>query len=508
MLVRNLLNIVGISALLLPFVYFLGQMAVEVFNFWQWFWQLKVLAVWGRSLLLVMLSVLGSLLLGAGLAFGFNAYDFVGKRVLIGLLSLPMLIPSYVFALVWIAVFGGVGWQWWESIRWVSDAGLDGLLGSVVVVIIVTFPYVFLQLLAALKTKSVECEEAALVLGKSSRQIFWQITLPSIYPAVAASLLLVSLYALSDFGAISLFQYDVFTRQIYLNFVTSFSLKEAFFWVMILLVQVGLFLLMMKRFLHLEHQFVGSQVSKRMTSHRGKWLFLTFGFLVLFIAVIVPLAVLFWWSWQGLIERGLVLAFDWEALMNTVLMAGGVAIFSVLISLGLVLINQKKWRKWWEKTMYLCHGIPGVVLGLLMVGLVLDWFPVVYQTLFLLAAVYFLRFVVQAFGPIKQAYGQINQSWLDSAVLLNKSRWNVFRCLVLPLLKPGVLVGGLLVFVGVVKELPATLILAPVEFDTVAVKAWSLAEEGFFAEAAIYSLVIVVIVLMVWLLISGLEKRL
>ena len=165
----------------------------------------------GRSLLLVTLVTALSVAIGVGLAFLAARTDVPGRRVLAALAPLPLAIPSYVAAFAWISALPQIA----------------GLTGAVLVLTLCCYPYVYLPVLAALRRADPGLEEVARSLGRTPWQTFREVTLRQVRPSAAAGGLLVALYTLSDFGAVSILRYDVFTRVIYTAYRSSFDRSTA-----------------------------------------------------------------------------------------------------------------------------------------------------------------------------------------------------------------------------------------------------------------------------------------
>ena len=163
--------------------------------------------MWRRRLLLVTLVTALSVVIGVGLAFLAARTNVPGRRVLAALAPLPLAIPSYVAAFAWISALPQIA----------------GLTGAVLVLTLCCYPYVYLPVLAALRRADPGLEEVARSLGRTPWQTFREVTLRQVRPSAAAGGLLVALYTLSDFGAVSLLRYDVVTRVMYTAYRSRFA---------------------------------------------------------------------------------------------------------------------------------------------------------------------------------------------------------------------------------------------------------------------------------------------
>ncbi len=416
------------------------------------------------------------------------------RRMWTVLLCLPLAVPTYVMAYVLLAAFGYGG---------AVDVGLPvyGFPGATLALVLSTFPYVFLPTRAALLRMDPSLEEAARTLGASGRRAFFRVTVPLLRPALASGSLLVALYALSDFGSVSLLQFDVFARAIYVQFEGAFD--RAFAAVLSLaLSAVALGVL-----------FIGARVRGGGKLHRaglgasrvakpvrlGGWtvpalLFLT---VVVLASVGLPVLVVFGWLFARAEELAAAAAqaLVWPAL-RTVFVSALAAVVTALAAVPVALIAARR-RTWWgtvvERAAYLGYALPPLVLGLSLVFLGLGAVPVLYGTLAMLVLGYAVRFLSQSVGSTESALRQVPAHLEEAAATLGAGRWRTFRAVTFPLVRPGVLAGAALVMLSAMKELPITLLLAPLGYSTLATGVWSAAAEGRFGEAALPSLALLVV---------------
>lgn len=456
-----------------------------------------------RSFTLVVTVSLASCVISIPAAWLTERTNLVGRRLWIILLMLPLVIPSYVGAFALIGAIGPRGFLqgWLESAFGVERIpSIYGFFGSWLSITLFTYPYVFSSVRAGLRGIDPALEEASRTLGKSAFQTFWGVTLAQLRPFIAGGALLVALYTLGEFGAVSMMQYDVFSRAIYfqLGFNRSnaalLSLVLVFFSVMIMLA-VGV---MEGR----GRYYTRSVNRSRPIVRLGYWqvvaqLFL--GFVVL-LALVAPLGVISYWLINGLLEdeslRDVI-----GPLQRSLRVAALAAIASVIAALPFAALSVR-YPSWYNRiimnSVYLGYALPGVVIGLALTFfgarylLGTAWLGLDnYRIIPLLIFAYMVLFLPQALSPTRAGFMQINPHLEEAAQILGKQRLVVFGSITLPLLRPSVVAGMALVFLTVMKELPATLMLAPIGYDTLATRIWSATEEAFYARAAAPALVLV-----------------
>jgi iron(III) transport system permease protein len=225
-----------------------------------------------------------------------------------------------------------------------------------------------------------------------------------------------------------------------------------------------------------------------------------------FVAVVIPFFVLISRFFSNRV------AIEWGELARTSLATILVAAFGALIALVLsaplgILLAGAKTRigNYAQRVITIGHGLPGVVVGLALVSIG-SKLGALYQTTFLLAFAYALLFLAKSVASMSSSLSRIPNSVKDVASTLGMNQWQVFKKVVAPIAAPGIGLGTILVFLTAMKELPATLMLRPTGFDTLATQIWSAAAINRFNEAAPYALILVIIAAVPTFLISRPDK--
>ncbi len=426
--------------------------------------------------------------------------DLPYRNVLAVFSALPLVIPSYVGAYLLVSALGprGMLQQWLELL-----VGLErlpeiyGFPGAFLTLTLLSYPYVLLPVRAALLRMDPAFEESARSLGESEWGTFWRVTLPQLRPAIVAGGLLVALYTLRDFGAVSIMRYNTFTRVIYIQYQSLVDRSGAAALSLVLVVMtIALLFWEIRTRGEGRYYPTGQSTGKPLApSTLGVWrlpaFILSFG--VIALALLLPAGVLVFWLLRG-IQAGQSISPIWEALRNSLLAAflsGGVTVLAALpIVVGSVRYPDRLGRIF-ERIAYAGFALPGVVIALALVFFGARYAPSIYQTLPILIFAYTILFLPQAIGGLQSSLLQVRPHLEEAARSLGHSPWQVFRRVVFPLIRPGMAASFALVFLTTMKELPATLILGPFGFKTLATEVWGSVSEAFFARAAAPALLLI-----------------
>lgn len=405
-----------------------------------------------------------------------------GKWWLVAM-SLPLAIPSYVAAYTWVAAFPGIA----------------GFAPAWLVLTLCCIPYVILPVAAVLTQIDPAFDDVARTLGDGPVRAFNRTTLPLVAPAAGAGGLLAALYTLSDFGAVSLMRYDTFTRVIYTSYRAAFDRTSAAV-LSLVLVCLALILIILERSLRTRNQQwrVGSGAARR--------------------AQRLDLGVWRWPAWTGLLALwGLAVAFpafmltkllvqsrsepimtgEWiTATANTAKAAGVGALIAAVLALPIGVLAARyrdRWARGIEAGAFVGHALPGVVVGLSLVFLGLSLAPALYQTLVMLGFAYAVLFLSNAIGSIRSATEQVPTGLEDVSRTLGRSALGAWWQVTARISLPGIAAGTVLVLLTAMKELPATLMLRPTGFETLATEMWQKTTVAAFGQAAPYALGLVLL---------------
>ena len=464
-----------------------------------------------RTIVLASLVAVSAAVIGTALAWMVARSDVPFRRVFAVLVPLPLVFPSFVGALALRASVSPGGLL--ESV--LGPFGVDrlpqvgGLFGSWLVLTLFTYPYVQLPVAARLRALGPSIEESARLLGRRPHQVFLQVVLPQSRTAIAAGTLLVFLYAVSDFGAVDLLGYPALTRVIYANRVLRRDLAMA----------MGLVLAIVALLVTVAERRVGRNAAtapalrtkRSLTVPLGRWRWPVFALAVFFLlnALVAPVASLVHWTRRGLQSGSLRLgeADLWAPVVNTASIGLVTALVAVAVVLPIAFLATRYRSRVAGPALTLVIGgfaLPGIVIALSMVFLALNT-PVLdtmYQTFPLLVLAYVVHFGAQSVRAAGVAVGSVPSRLDDAARMLGADRVRRLLRIDVPLMAPGLAAGGGLVLLSTMKELPATLLLAPTGFETLATRIWSATEANALAEAGLAALVLVAVSgLLTWALV-------
>ncbi|UCH25174.1 MAG: iron ABC transporter permease [Trueperaceae bacterium] len=495
-LVILLPSLVVAAATLLPIIYLVLRASGAAGGIWEYMLRPRTLAVLGNTLLLVGSVSGASLCIALPVAWLTSRTDLPGRRLWFVLTTLPLVIPSYVGAYAYVSAFAPGG-----LVSGLLGVGppVYGFWGALMVLTLFTYPYLLLTLRAGFRGIDPSLEEASRSLGLSPWKTFFKVTLPLLRPSIAVGSLLVALYVLSDFGAVSMLRYSTFTRAIYIQYENSFNRSNAAVLALMLVALAALLLLIDAQLRgrgRIQRTGVG-EAQRTAKQSLGRWRFPAMLFLgaTVLVALLGPLTIITFWFGRGLVGAQRF-SFDWLAIVNAAgvsLLAALVAVvFSVPVAV-LVVRFPSRLSAVLERLTYVGYALPGIVVALALVFFGVRYLPWLYQSLAMLVVAYVLLFLPQAVGNLRATLLQTNPHVEEAARSLGRSPGRVLLEVTLPLLRSGLVTSAMLVFLTTMKELPATLLLRPTGFDTLATRVWSWTEEAFFAQAAPYAILLVLV---------------
>ena len=474
------------------------------------------------SIILVIGVSILVLFLGTVTAWTVTTYNFKGKKVFEWALILPLAIPPYILAYTFTGLFDPFGDanNFIRSVFNLKDStiifpNVRNIYGAIVVFAFTLYPYVYLVSRSAFINQSKSMQEAARLLGLNQLEVFYKLALPLIRPAAIGGMMLVIMETLSDFGAVDHFAIQTFTTGIFRTWYGLYDLQTAMQLASLLLLTVGIFY-----FIERSSRGDGIYTSNNSTFSPNEEVNLTglkaltaflVCFIPIFIGFLLPIVELSLWAYEvnlgffnnkflensintlslsfltGLICAALALLINFSIRYKPSILVGR---FSALLSIG--------------------YAVPGLILAVGMVQLLVyldnlafSGFDIVLTgSLLGLVLAYVIKTYALANSSIESGYERISYSLDDSSKLLGSTSWNMLGNIHIPLLKTSILTSVLLVMSDVVKELPATLILRPFNFETLAVSTYIYASEERMIQAAAPAIAIVLIGLIPIVLLS------
>lgn len=491
-------SVLVVGLMIVPIAYLIVRTIGVGYEILEIFFRSRTLEIITRSLLLMLSVSVGSVLIALPISWLTLRSDIPFRGMFSVLTVLPLVIPSYVGGFVFVVVLGPKGMiqQWLEPLGLERFPDLFGFPGATLTLTLLTYPYVLLPVRAALSRLDESLNEASHSLGRNSFQTFTGLTVPMLRPSIVAGVLLVALYTLSDFGAVSLLHYETFTWAIYVQY-GSFA-RDVAATLSLILLGIGIALLITENTFRGKAAYFGNAAGAERPhtiTKLGHWRWpaiLFCGTVVLF-SLVMPLAVLVHWVIGGIIA-GANISILWRELGNALYVAGFAALLSVggCIPVGIMSVRYPGLiSSLIEKSSYVGFALPGIVVALAIVFFGVHYLTPFYQTLPLLILAYVILFFPTALGNLRASLLQVSPILEEAARSLGRSPVQAFCTITLPLLIPGILAGAGMVFMLTMKELPATLILSPIGFKTLATSVWWATEDGFFAKAAASALLLI-----------------
>jgi len=470
------------------------------------------------TLMMVAIVATGTAVIGTGTAWLVTMTRFPGRRVLEIALALPLAFPAYVLAYAYTDFLDHPGWVqttlrdltgWGPRDYWFPE--IRSLPGAAMMLTLVLYPYVYLLARAAFLQQSATAYLAARTLGRGPWVAFFRVSLPIARPAIAGGVLLAIMETIADFGTVSYFNVQTFATGIYQSWF-SFADRGAAAQLALCLLAAALVLAALERRQRAgqRHHGAGRKFEVLDPPVLSGWratLALSFCALPVLLGFLLPAGLLLWMG-HGRFEIFLTdryLGF----LQNSLTLASVAALVTVTAAIFLgfnTRLHPTRANKAAIGIAGLGYAVPG---GVIAVGLLVpfaafdnaldafmrDRFDIstgllITGSIWLLVMAYTVRFMAAALSAYDAGLSTINPNIDAVARTLGRTPSTMLRGVHLPILRPSLLTALLIVFVDVMKELPATLIMRPFNYDTLAVQAHRLAADERLAEAAVPSLVI------------------
>lgn len=472
-----------------------------------------------------------SLLFGVTSAWLVTRYKFPFQAQFEWLMLLPFAMPPYVIAFVYTDLLEYAGWVQ-TSIRnlfgftsaqdyWFFEIRSMG--GAIAMLSLVFYPYVFMLARASFLEQSPNLEQAGRILGKSSWQVFWRISIPLARPAIFAGLALVLMETINDFGTVSYFAVYTLSNGLYDIWLNQSNLTAAAQIALVMMIFIVFFIFLEKFARRKQKHYSSTETAfvriKQDLKGWKKWLAFSFCFVILFTGFLLPFGILLRHSivYFSVSFSDRFLEYVYNSLLLSGLTAIFAVIFSVLLAYGKRLANTQNVKV----AAYLAslgYALPGVVLGIgilvpfssfdnFLNELTLSWFGVEVGAVlgasftglvFALVA----RFLAVSLGSVDASLGKITPNLDMAGRSLGLNPFKLLRKVHLPLIRVGLLTAILIVFVDAMKELPATLILRPFGFDTLATNVYQYASDELLEESALPALLVVAVGLLPIILLS------
>ncbi len=500
------------SVLTFPLVYVTYSALTGDLSIVQRLWSTRLPELLTNTISLAIGVSVTTLTLGISTAWVVTRYQFWGRGFWDWGFVLPLAIPSFVLAYVYTYLLDTAGpveqtWQWLTN----SDSRIPSpysFTGALVVMTLNTFPYVYLLARAAFQNFNLSFEEAAQATGAARWETFFRVSLPLIRPALVASMFLVVLYVVSDFGAVSLLRFQTFTYAIYQQITGRFDYQSASL-LSLLLVAFALIFLFAERWFRKQSRFYQTSGRVRTATPKPcsfpKGIGINLAFLIIFSAAFgLPVLLLIQWTFTAWTNGELGSSFG-SYIWNSLFLSAIAATAALALGTPLAYLAYRiptKFHLACLQGAYIGYVLPGPVAALALLMVFTDILPFLYGTVLVLILAYLVHFLPAGLQAMESALQQVNPNLEEAARNLGAKGIRTFTQITFPLVRKGFSAAWLLMFLLCMKELPATLLLRPIGFDTLAVRVWLEASEELYQLAAPPALLIVLLTIPAVFLLS------
>jgi len=525
----------AVGLTLLPVIVVASSLFELSFEVWAHLWDTILPGMLLNTLSLLVGVSVGTFVIGTGMAWLVTAYEFPGKETFKWLLVLPMAIPAYVMGFIYMAMFDFAGpfQTFFRDIlgMQISFPQIRSGFGAIIVMTLVLYPYVYLLAKAGFEEQSGSAFEAAKVLGAGRLRTFFKVALPLARPSIAAGVSLAAMESLADFATVRYFNFPTVADGILrvwhglmdLGAASELAGMLAFFSLMVLLAEQKL------RSRKAYHQIKGKNQGVPtlfLTGYKG----LTASFIcgsVFFAAFGLPLLQLIYWAALEISQiTPQALSVYGRLAFRSLTISAAAALFTTLAALFIASVSRLgtgKFSRYLARASTVGYSIPGAVIG---VGILIplstldryinniagnlwgiDLGLVFTGSLIGLIYAYMVRFMAIAYGSVDSSMDKIPPNTVLAARVLGAGAFRIIFKIKLPLILPGIIAGAVLVFVDVMKELPITVVLRPMSYDTLAIWVWQMAAESLWTDTALPALTIVLVgIVPVWMLMRKSNK--
>lgn len=473
-----------------------------------------------NSLILITFTGVFTTLIGTGLSWIVSAYEFPGRNFFKWTLVLPLAIPPYIGAYTYNGIFDYTGVVQ-TTLRnnfniQVSQKYFDimSMRGSIFIFTIFLFPYVYIITKSFLQKQSASLIENARILGKSQLEIFLHVVLPISRASIVGGVSLVVLEVLNDYGVVKYFGITTFSTAIFKTWFGMGDVDSAIRLSAILLFMVFT-ILIIEKILRGRKKFSFSNTKFRPITRQqlkgGKSILaFMFCFFIFSVGFIIPTLQLTHWS---LITYRKILDIEFWSLtfssISVALLAAGLITIIATIIANYCRLNDNIISKIYSKATTVGYSIPGAVIAIAVIVFFIDldnklfWFYKLFNkdtgklvlstSIVMLIFAYIVRFLAIGFNSIEAGFEKVGKKFSEASRTLGMNMTETFFKVDFKMIKPAILSGFILVFVDILKELPLTLILRPFNFNTLATKSFEYANDEMIHEAAVSSLIIIII---------------
>lgn len=487
----------------LPLIYIIYQAANANKDSWSKMLNGKIPILLFNTISLALVTAAIASIIAFTLAWLVIKTDLPFKKTFNWLAAMPLAIPVYIATFTYITILGPAG-----AIPKLTSKVLNttvselnfnfiySFMGVALIFSFFTYPYIYLLVCTSLKNIDGNLEDASIASGLKLRETFKRVILPLIMPSIFSGSLLVIIYVMAEFGAISMLRFESFTRVIYLQLIGRYDRASATILSSVLVLCIFIFLwienyIRTRKILYTSNNTQKSSKIYKLNKWKTPCLLLV---LIIFtFTLFIPITTLIFWSIKGVFS-GVLSIKIFKYITDSLMLSLITATVITLIALPVSFVNTRYKNKLYKlicKLSYTGYALPGIITALGTIFIFNRFLPGLYKTLFCLIAAYSIKLLPQCLQGQENALLQLSSSYEETSLTLGYKPWTTLRKVTIPLMKGGIISGWALVFISVSKELPATLLLRPPGFDTMAVRVWIDASEGIYTSASPIALLLI-----------------
>lgn len=436
-----------------------------------------------NTLVLALSVALATSVIGTAVAWCTERCDCPGRAVWRVLASLPLAVPAFVASFAWSSL----------------DAAFQSMAGAILILTLSTYPLVYLPVAAALRGMDPSFEDVSRSLGHGPWRTFFRAVLPQARPALGGGALLVLSHMLAEFGALSLLRVQTFTTAIFASYQLRFDNVSAALQAAVLLVLCLLAAyaeMRMRTGVRFARAGRGSARHPPLAALGRATPLVLFGQSILAVLALgVPFMTLVYWLWAGhSVGRGF--AELWPAIEGSLSLSVSGAVCTTVLALTLVLLAARfrgRLANFADRLPYIVHGLPGLVIALSLVFFSIRYVPALYQTAIVLIAAYVVLALPLAQTALRASVDLVPPHFEEMSRSLGRTPFKAFLSVTLPNIAPGIGAALALLVLELMRELTATLMLAPINVTTLATEVWSHTNDAEYAAAAPFAALLVAV---------------
>ncbi len=493
------------SFMVIPIAYIIQYGFLADKSFFEVLFKQETFLLLKNTLVFTLLVTFISLTIGLICAFLTECCNLPFRRLLATLISLPLCIPALVSSFTWFSINPKIINNFtcnYLSLCELKVSRVSGFYGITFVMVLVSIPLAFIPISAAIKKLDPAWIEISQSLSQGKMRTFFNAVLPQLKPAIGNAILLIALHMIIEFGAVSIMGYNTLSVAIFDEIDMYYNTQGAALYSLILLLVCLAIVGLEMRFRGQERiiragKGVVNPLKTIALSKIQKVIGVTFMLIIFCLGIVVPFIVLITWLLEGsAIHSPYFSGVEFvQVIFNTMWMAMGAALVTVMVSIPIVWIAvyyRSKLATFADRLPFILHAIPALLLALALVKYTIEYARPLYQTYWVLIPAYLMLYLPLAQTSVRTSIEQVPEGMINISNSLGRNKFDLIRRIIFPCIKPGVIAGLALCFLQMMKELTATLILAPGGMTTISIELWNATNSYSFSISAAYGMALII----------------